>query len=153
MADGSSERQHRGSAWPARGTRRCRRWRARHARPRRAGPVVRDRSERGAPGRRSHQHGAGAIRAARRAGAGDPMRDFVAVVLADTEDTWKELFRAMNRQYEEPTLVLFTGAVQSACGFAQAAMGPFYCPPDRKVFIDLSFYQSLQDRLGAPGDF
>ena len=83
----------------------------------------------------------------------DPMRDFVAVVLADTEDTWKELFRAMNRRYEEPTLVLFTGAVQSACGFAQAAMGPFYCPPDRKVFIDLSFYQSLQDRLGAPGDF
>jgi len=83
----------------------------------------------------------------------DQMRDFVAVVLADTEDTWKELFRGMKRRYEEPTLVLFSGAVQSACGLAQAAVGPFYCPPDRKVFIDLSFYKSLQDRLGAPGDF
>jgi predicted metalloprotease len=83
----------------------------------------------------------------------DQMRDFVAVVLADTEDTWRDLFRRMGRQYQEPKLVLFTGAVQSACGFAQAAVGPFYCPGDRKLYIDLSFYRDLRDRLGAPGDF
>ena len=85
--------------------------------------------------------------------ADDPLRDFVAVVLADTEDTWRELFRGMGRRYQEPTLVLFSGAVQSACGFAQAAVGPFYCPGDRKLYIDLSFYRDLRDRLGAPGDF
>jgi predicted metalloprotease len=83
----------------------------------------------------------------------DQLRDFVAVVLADTEDTWRDLFRKMGRQYQEPKLVLFTGAVQSACGFAQAAVGPFYCPGDRKLYIDLSFYRDLRDRLGAPGDF
>jgi uncharacterized protein len=89
-----------------------------------------------------------------RAPAGDdPLRDFVAVVLADTEDTWRELFRGMGQRYQEPTLVLFSGAVQSACGFAQAAVGPFYCPGDRKLYIDLSFYRDLRDRLGAPGDF
>jgi predicted metalloprotease len=86
-------------------------------------------------------------------GADDELRDFVAVVLADTEDTWRELFDRMNRRYEDPTLVLFSGAVQSACGMAQAAVGPFYCPADRKLYIDLSFYRSLRDRLGAPGDF
>jgi predicted metalloprotease len=74
-------------------------------------------------------------------------------VLADTEDTWGAIFAAGGQTYEPPTLVLFSGAVQSACGFAQAAVGPFYCPGDRKVYIDLSFYQELQSRFGAPGDF
>jgi predicted metalloprotease len=86
-------------------------------------------------------------------GRDDQLRDFVSVVLADTEDTWRELFRQMGRQYEEPRLVLFSGAVQSACGFAQAAVGPFYCPGDRKLYIDLSFYRDLRERIGAPGDF
>ena len=81
------------------------------------------------------------------------LREFVSVVLADTEDAWGALFAAAGRQYEQPSLVLFSGAVQSACGFAQAAVGPFYCPGDRKVYIDLSFYQDLQKRFGAPGDF
>jgi len=75
------------------------------------------------------------------------------VVLADTEDTWRELFRAAGRQYVDPKLVLFTGAVQSACGFAQAAVGPFYCPSDQKVYIDLDFYRELRERFHAPGDF
>ena len=89
-----------------------------------------------------------------RAPAGDDqLRDFVSVILADTEDTWGELFRRMGRRYEAPHLVLFSGAIQSACGFAEAAVGPFYCPGDRKVYIDLSFYRDLRDRLGAPGDF
>jgi hypothetical protein len=78
--------------------------------------------------------------------------DFVSVVLADTEDTWGQIFAAEGRQYRPPTLVLFSGAVDSACGFAESAMGPFYCP-DEKVYIDLSFYQDLKDRFGAPGDF
>lgn len=81
------------------------------------------------------------------------LTDFVAVVLADTEDTWHELFRQMGEQYQEPKLVLFTGSVKSACGFAQAAVGPFYCPADQKVYIDLSFYDDLKNRFGAPGDF
>ena len=81
------------------------------------------------------------------------LREFVSFVLADTEDTWGAIFTAGGRTYEQPTLVLFSGAVQSACGFAQAAVGPFYCPGDRKVYIDLSFYQDLQSRFGAPGDF
>ena len=81
------------------------------------------------------------------------MAQFVAVVLADTEDTWHALFQQSGRRYEEPRLVLFSGAVQSACGFAQAAMGPFYCPADRKVYIDLSFYRDLRERHNAPGDF
>jgi len=83
----------------------------------------------------------------------DPVRDFVSVVLADTEDTWHKLFRRMNRTYQEPKLVLFSGAVESACGFAQAAVGPFYCPGDGKVYLDLSFFRDLRDRFGAPGDF
>ncbi|NTV81495.1 MAG: flagellar biosynthesis protein FlgM, partial [Candidatus Aminicenantes bacterium] len=83
----------------------------------------------------------------------DPMSQFVSVVLADTEKTWHELFRSYGRSYEEPMLVLFTGAVQSACGFAQAAMGPFYCPEDHKVYIDLAFYEDLKTRFKAPGDF
>ena len=81
------------------------------------------------------------------------LAEFVSVVLADTEDTWHELFRRMNGTYREPTLVLFTGAVESACGFAQSATGPFYCPADEKVYIDLSFYQELKQRFHAPGDF
>ena len=89
-----------------------------------------------------------------RAPAGDePLKDFVSVILADTEDTWGELFQRMGRQYQRPHLVLFSGAVQSACGFAEAAVGPFYCPGDRKLYIDLSFYRDLRDKLGAPGDF
>src|SRR4029078_8376007 len=81
------------------------------------------------------------------------LRHFVGFVLADTEDAWGAIFAAAGRTYEPPTLVLFAGAVESACGFAQAAVGPFYCPGDRKVYIDLSFYQDLQKRFGAPGDF
>lgn len=80
-------------------------------------------------------------------------REFVGVVLADTEETWGQIFSEAGRTYEQPKLVLFSGAVQSACGFAEAAVGPFYCPGDHKVYIDLSFYQELQDRFGAPGDF
>ncbi len=83
----------------------------------------------------------------------EQLADFVAVVLADTEDTWHALFAQMQRSYQEPKLVLFSGVVQSACGMAQAAMGPFYCPADHKVYIDLSFYQDLKERHGAPGDF
>ncbi len=81
------------------------------------------------------------------------LTQFVSVVLADTEDTWRVLFKQMNGTYEEPKLVLFSGSVSSACGFAQAAMGPFYCPGDRKVYIDLSFYNDLKHRFKAPGDF
>ena len=88
---------------------------------------------------------------------GDAPRDeaskFVAVVLADTEDIWHGLFRQMGRQYEEPRLVLFTNQTRSGCGFASGASGPFYCPEDRRVYIDLRFYQQLRDRFGAPGDF
>ncbi len=83
----------------------------------------------------------------------DKLADFVSVVLADTEDTWHELFRRMGKTYQEPSLVLFSGSVNSACGFAQAAMGPFYCPGDQKVYIDLSFYRDLKNRHQAPGDF
>jgi predicted metalloprotease len=83
----------------------------------------------------------------------DEEREFVAVVLADTEEVWAALFRAMGREYRVPTLVLFTGQVQSACGFASAAVGPFYCPGDENVYIDLAFFRELRDRFGAPGDF
>jgi predicted metalloprotease len=83
----------------------------------------------------------------------DEEKDFVSVVLADTEDTWTALFQNMGRRYVDPHLVLFTGQVQSACGFAETAMGPFYCPGDSKVYIDLGFYDELKQRLGAPGDF
>jgi predicted metalloprotease len=78
---------------------------------------------------------------------------FVAVVLADTEDAWTALFAELQLKYEQPALVLFSGSVDSACGMAQAAMGPFYCSADRKVYIDLSFYDDLKNRFGAPGDF
>jgi predicted metalloprotease len=82
----------------------------------------------------------------------DELKDFVSVVLADTEDTWAVLFRDMNREYRQPTLVLFSGAVQSACGMAGSAVGPFYCPGDQKLYLDLDFFRTLK-RLGAPGDF
>ena len=92
-------------------------------------------------------------RSARQPRPDDQLADFVSVVLADTEETWNALFQKMGQTYREPKLVLFSGAVQSACGFAQAAMGPFYCPADQKVYIDLSFYRDLQERYKAPGDF
>jgi hypothetical protein len=85
--------------------------------------------------------------------AQNELADFVSVVLADTEDTWAVKFKQMNGRYQEPTLVLFTGAVDSACGFADAAVGPFYCPGDRKVYLDLYFFNELRQRFGAPGDF
>jgi len=79
--------------------------------------------------------------------------EFVSVVLADTEDTWHKIFADMGRKYKEPKLVLFTNEVKSACGYAQSAMGPFYCPADQKVYIDLGFYNDLKNRHNAPGDF
>jgi predicted metalloprotease len=81
------------------------------------------------------------------------MGDFVAAVLADTEDTWQAIFRQQGGTYREPTLVLFTGGVNSACGMATSAVGPFYCPGDQKLYIDLAFFQDLKQRHGAPGDF
>ena len=90
---------------------------------------------------------------AKRPPADDVGAKFVSVVLADTEDTWGSLFKQGNSQYRAPKLVLFRGAVQSACGNAQAAMGPFYCPGDQKVYIDLSFFDELEQRFRAPGDF
>ena len=83
----------------------------------------------------------------------DQMRDFVATVLADTEDTWTQIFARDGEDYPEPTLTLFSGGVNSACGFASAATGPFYCPADQNLYVDLSFYGELRDRFGAPGDF
>ncbi|MDX2454500.1 neutral zinc metallopeptidase [Desulfosarcina sp.] len=79
--------------------------------------------------------------------------DFVSVILADTEETWTTLFRQKGKSYQEPRLVLFRDAVKSACGMAQSAMGPFYCPGDQKVYIDLGFYDQLKNRFKAPGDF
>jgi len=81
------------------------------------------------------------------------LSDFVSVVLASTEDVWSQIYRQNGVQYQPPSLVLFTGRVQSACGSASASMGPFYCPPDQKVYIDLSFYKELKEKLDAPGDF
>jgi uncharacterized protein len=83
----------------------------------------------------------------------DEASKFVAVVLADTEDAWNEIFREMGREYQEPRLMLFTDMIQSGCGFASGATGPFYCPQDRRVYIDLGFFRELQQRLGAGGDF
>lgn len=85
-------------------------------------------------------------------GADDTAR-FVSMVLADTEDTWRAVFSAGGRRYQEPRLVLFSGATQSACGLGQAAMGPFYCPADGKIYLDLNFFNELRDRFRAPGDF
>jgi hypothetical protein len=85
--------------------------------------------------------------------ADDPQSEFVSVVLADTEETWGEIFAQRNATYPPPRLVLFTGSTPSACGLGQSAMGPFYCPSDRNVYLDLSFFQDLATRFGAPGDF
>jgi predicted metalloprotease len=83
----------------------------------------------------------------------DPQANMVSVVLADTEDVWSELFKAMGRPYRPARLVLFSDQVSSACGFTSAAVGPFYCPGDQQVYIDLAFYRELDQRFGAPGDF
>ncbi len=91
-------------------------------------------------------------RSAASAGQGD-LKKFVSVVLAETEDTWTEVFRGLGRTYEDPKLVLFSGATASACGTAQTAIGPFYCPNDRKVYLDLDFFHELRERFGASGDF
>ena len=80
-------------------------------------------------------------------------RDFVSAVLGETEDVWREIFRQSNTTYEDPKLVIFTGAERSPCGLADVATGPFYCPGDRKVYLDVTFFKELSDKLGAPGDF
>lgn len=90
---------------------------------------------------------------AQRPPADDRMAAFVSTVLADTEDVWKDVFAKGGGTYQEPRLVLFRGATQTACGQGQAAMGPFYCPGDQKVYIDLGFYETMKNKLGAPGDF
>lgn len=88
-----------------------------------------------------------------RAPADDETAAFIRTVLAETEDTWNGIFQASGENYREPTLVLFSGQVQSACGFASAATGPFYCPGDQKVYLDTSFFQELKQKFGAAGDF
>ncbi len=90
---------------------------------------------------------------AQRPPADDQMAKFVSTVLADTEDVWKAKFSAGGGSYQDPKLVLFRGATSTACGQGQAAMGPFYCPADQKVYIDLGFYETLKNQLGAPGEF
>ncbi len=81
------------------------------------------------------------------------LADFCTVVLADTEDVWNEQFRRMGKRYKEPKMIFFSGGVRSACGFASSAVGPFYCPGDQQIYIDLGFFKTLKDKLGAPGDF
>ena len=90
---------------------------------------------------------------ARQPPANDRLAAFVSTILASTEDVWGEIFTQAGRTYERPRLVLFRDAIPTACGTGESAMGPFYCPQDRKVYIDLDFYQTLRDRLGSPGDF
>ena len=90
---------------------------------------------------------------AQRPPADDKMAKFVSTVLADTEDVWGGVFRQGGAQYQQPKLVLFRGATSTACGQGEAAMGPFYCPADQKVYIDLGFYETLKNELGAPGEF
>ncbi len=99
------------------------------------------------------QPSAGGPQATAQGRAEDELAEFVSVVLADTEDTWHAIFSQNGRQYREPVLVLFTDRVQSACGFGSAASGPFYCPADHKVYIDLGFFAELTSRFQAPGDF
>lgn len=100
------------------------------------------------------EHPAVSTRSARPASpAEDELKRFVSVVLADTEDVWTGVFKQTGREYQDPKLVLFTDQVQSACGMAGSAAGPFYCPGDQKVYIDLAFLRDLRERLGAPGDF
>jgi uncharacterized protein len=102
------------------------------------------------PGRNTAQIGSTANG---QAAASDPGKQFVAKVLNSTDSVWTKMFADMGKQYQKPTLVLFNKFDQSGCGTAQSSMGPFYCPADRKVYIDLAFYQELKDKLGAPGDF
>lgn len=83
----------------------------------------------------------------------DPQAKFISVILGDTEQTWGEIFKQRGQAYVPPTLVLFTDATESGCGLGQSAMGPFYCPADQKVYLDLSFFQELDQKFGAPGDF
>jgi len=83
----------------------------------------------------------------------EELKHFVSVVVADTEDIWGQMFSRQGAEYQKPTVVLFTDQVESACGYASAASGPFYCPPDQKVYMDLAFFDELQSRFGAPGDF
>ncbi len=83
----------------------------------------------------------------------EELKKLVGVVLADTEDVWTDIFREQGKEYVKPKLVVFSGQVQSACGMASAAMGPFYCPEDQKVYIDLGFYDEMKTKFGAPGDF
>jgi len=85
--------------------------------------------------------------------ADEKLKDFISVVLADTENVWQDIFTRAGRQYQPPKLVLFTQFAQSACGFAQSAMGPFYCPLDHKVYLDMSFFKEMQTRFKAQGDF
>jgi predicted metalloprotease len=85
--------------------------------------------------------------------ANDPQSEFVRAVLGDTEDTWRAIFQASGKQYQDPKLILFSGGVRSACGFADAAVGPFYCPGDRQVYLDLSFFREMETRFSAAGDF
>jgi predicted metalloprotease len=99
-----------------------------------------------APGRSETRPGAEEL-------ADDPLADMISVVIADTEDVWRDIFAGINLRYEEPRLVLFSGSTSSSCGLGQAAMGPFYCSRDKNAYIDLSFYRDLQDRFNAPGDF
>ena len=94
----------------------------------------------------STESGSGSVR-------NDEMRQFVATVLAETEDVWNGIFQANGLTYEEPKLTLFDGQIRSACGFASSASGPFYCPADRKVYLDTSFFRQLSDQFGASGDF
>ena len=91
--------------------------------------------------------------APRAAAANDPQTEFVSRVLGDTEDVWGGIFQQMGTRYQPPKLTLYHGQIASACGFSSAAAGPFYCPGDRKVYLDLSFFQELSQRFGAPGDF
>src|SRR5690242_7049938 len=102
--------------------------------------------------RRPDDGGYGASRGPE-AGRADPMRQFVSVVLADTEDVWSQLFNSMGRTYDDPKLVLYTDRVGSACGLASAASGPFYCPEDHKAYLDLSFFQEMKERFNSPGEF
>ncbi|RYD35602.1 MAG: metalloprotease, partial [Verrucomicrobiaceae bacterium] len=83
----------------------------------------------------------------------EKLKELVSVVLADTEEVWDEQFRALGRSYQQPKLVVFAGGVRSGCGFADAQVGPFYCPADMTVYVDLSFFRELNERFGAPGDF
>lgn len=101
----------------------------------------------------SQQNVSVAQQAPANAEADDEAAAFVKVVLADNEDVWNKLFEEQQMTYKEPTLVLFRSSVESACGSASSAMGPFYCPGDEKIYIDLSFYDELQNRFSAPGDF